>query len=172
MIWKLLQNQDLQQRYYDWIVKIMNYQGKMQILPVDFEQPWWTILWIQKGRIVAIFIAQVIWTLQWVLLPIFIAWAIESRNYGYLLGIILVRVVSVYLVTWIFYQNAILQLQAMQGIYVNAITTLLQVDPIHHATKSTGQIIAKVERGSDAFEDILDIITFEVLNIGIGLISV
>ena len=48
----------------------------------------------------------------------------------------------------------------------------LTTDPIHHSTKSSGKILAKVNRGSDSYENVLDILTFDMLSVAINALTV
>jgi ABC-type multidrug transport system fused ATPase/permease subunit len=48
----------------------------------------------------------------------------------------------------------------------------LTTDPIYHATRSSGEIISKLDRAWRSYEDFLDILTFEIIKIVISLITV
>ncbi|GAB4146653.1 MAG: hypothetical protein OHK0017_07440 [Patescibacteria group bacterium] len=168
----ILNNKDFQQKYYDWTVKIMNYRDKMKILPVNFFEPWWKVLAIQKWRFIAIALGTFVGDASWFLLPIMLGYAISQSNFILLAGILIARLAIIWMNHVIFYQIAITQLQAKQSIFTQAVEYLLKTDPLFHSTKSTGQVIAKVERGSDAYETLLDILTFELTNIVIGISSV
>lgn len=71
-----------------------------------------------------------------------------------------------------FHYNAILQIQTMGSVGYQANRYFLTVDPIYHSTKSSGQIVSKVQRGSGAYEDLLDIITFDLLGIITNFVTV
>ena len=58
--------------------------------------------------------------------------------------------------------NGVFQLQTIHSIEYSANQGLLEVDPIFHTTKSSGEILSKVQRGSDSYEDVMDILTFEL----------
>jgi ABC-type multidrug transport system fused ATPase/permease subunit len=47
----------------------------------------------------------------------------------------------------------------------------LKVDPKFHSTRSSGKIIAKVTRGSDSYENMLDVFVFEILNIAGNILA-
>ncbi len=54
-------------------------------------------------------------------------------------------------------------LRSTNSIYYHAHKRLLEADPSAHATKSSGMIIAKIERATQAFEDSCDILCFEMI---------
>ena len=54
----------------------------------------------------------------------------------------------------------------------NANKFFLTVDPINHSTKSSGQIISKIHRGSGSLADISDILIFEMLSTATNLVVI
>jgi len=80
------------------------------------------------------------------------------------------KAISTFGRNFLIYLNAPFQMKSVQSVDFCANKFLLEVDPIYHSTKSSGKIIAKVSRGSRAYETILDIISFEILNLVSGVV--
>ncbi len=158
--------------YFNFWVKISNYKSKMKLLEVDFNKPWWDIIWRQKTILISIWTIQMLNDISWIILPIVLAWVINDLNYLYLAYFILFKIALLWLSQLQWYINAILQLQSVRSVYFQAHKFFLTVDPIYHSTKNSGKILAKTERGSRGYEDLLDILTFEIIPIIIGIVSI
>ncbi|GAB4146649.1 MAG: hypothetical protein OHK0017_07430 [Patescibacteria group bacterium] len=167
-----LVNKQVEKRFFDFMVKVHNYEKSMKIFDVDFSKPWWDVILRQKFLVTAIVAAQIVFNVYDTLFPVMIGWAISRTNAMELAVIIAGRIGVIFLGNAIMYLNPILQLQAVGSVEYSANKFFLTVDPIHHTTRSSGQIVAKVERGSSSFEDMLDFITFEVLTLFISLATV
>lgn len=59
--------------------------------------------------------------------------------------------------------NQRFQLQVIHSIHYNAHQYLLKVDPRYHVHRSSGTVLAKIDRAARGYEEILDQITFEFL---------
>jgi ABC-type multidrug transport system fused ATPase/permease subunit len=60
----------------------------------------------------------------------------------------------------------------MYSIHYNAHQYFLTVDPIAHSTRSSGKIIAKISRVVDAYEDFMDILLINILQVVIGTVAI
>ncbi len=71
-------------------------------------------------------------------------------------------------VTWLYNVmlgfNTRFQLQTMTSVEQSAQEFFLTVDPICHSTKSTGQILSKIMRAGPAFEDVIDMVIFDLVS--------
>jgi ABC-type transport system involved in Fe-S cluster assembly fused permease/ATPase subunit len=69
------------------------------------------------------------------------------------------------------YVNSWYQTQLIHSVGYWAVRFFLTVDPITHSTRSSGKIIAKVNRGSESYETFLDIFSFDVWQTMVGMIT-
>lgn len=129
----------------------------MEVIPIDFEKPWWKPLWDKKLVLGLDLISEIIQSVYSSLTPLIIAYAIYNQNYyifGYFaLGVLLVefmnRLVARARIQYI--------LEIENSINYQAYRFFLTVDPIFHTTKSSGQIISKIERDSRSYGDLIDL---------------
>jgi ABC-type multidrug transport system fused ATPase/permease subunit len=139
---------------------------------VDFEKPWWDILLKQKRFLIPQILNEIFLIAFLTLIPLFLVQIFTFKRLDYFLIFGLVwAVMSLipWFVFWSFYAPMVSQ--STQSIYYSAVKYFLTVDPIFHATKSSGQIIAKVTRGSEVFEDLVDRALFDLMKIFVGLIT-
>jgi ABC-type multidrug transport system fused ATPase/permease subunit len=153
---------DFQQRYYKFWTRLFNYEKRIDLIPVNFNKPWWTIIWQQKFICLALFITLGAINIFDSTIMVLIARSLEVQDFNMLVIIVLVRVLLIAVLIFVMTWNPILQLTAMKSVFFSANKRLLEVDPISHSTKSSGVIVSKINKGSDAYENLLDIITFDL----------
>jgi hypothetical protein len=155
--------QTLQTRYFDWMMRMFDYQSKMKIYPVNFNQPWWKIIWHQKKLFIALLVMQGGLSYYDSLAFLWLSVAIQGMNFGQIVVLFGVRILLTLLFHVVFYYNAIFQLSTIHSVSYSATQFFLEVDPIYHSTRSSGKIISKTHQGSDSYESLLDVVTFELL---------
>jgi ABC-type multidrug transport system fused ATPase/permease subunit len=165
-------DEKFKQKLYNLVHDMEGYNKKMKLLSVDFNKPWWDIILKQKGLGIFVTVIQFVWSVTDSLFPLAVAFAINKSS----LLIFALAVGGRFLFTWMynimFHYNAIFQIQSMGSVEYEANKFFLTVDPVFHSTKSSGQIISKVNRGSAAYEDFLDVVTMDLLGIVTSLITV
>jgi ABC-type multidrug transport system fused ATPase/permease subunit len=152
---------------------MFSYFSHFNILKIDFNKPWWYLIWQQKWLFLAVLIPVTIMQIVWSLVPFFAAQLFETKSF--FLCVIL-------FITWIILEillglirvhvNAKFQLQCIHSIYQNAHMHLLTIDPKYHVYRSSGQVLAKIERAARGYEDFADHITFELIPLVVGLLTV
>ena len=160
------------QDFYPKIEKITGFQKRIKIFDVDFEKPWWHILLRQKKVIAPLVLNEVFLVSFLTLIPLFLVQIIAFKRVDYFIIFSIVWAIMnliPWVVFWITYAPMVSQ--STQSIYYSAVKYFLTVDPIFHTTKSSGQIIAKVTRGSEVFEDLVDSMLFDLMKIFVGLIT-
>lgn len=160
------------QDFYPKIEKITGFQKRIKIFDVDFEKPWSHILLKQKTVVIPQVLNEIFLNAFLVLIPLFLVQIITTKRLDYFLIFAIVWAVMniiPWIVFWIFYAPMVSQ--STQSIYYSAVKYFLTVDPIFHTTRSSGQIIAKVTRGSEVFEDLIDRALYDLLKIFTGLIT-
>jgi hypothetical protein len=160
---------NFQQRYYNFFTKLFNYEKRIKLIPVDFNKPWWKIIWQQKMICLAVLISLGIINVYDSFIMVWIAQSIESQDLARLVIIVGIRILLIFSLFFTLNINVVLQLSSMKSVFFSANKRLLEVDPISHTTKSSGVIISKINKGSDAYENLLDIITFELYTIIMGI---
>jgi ABC-type multidrug transport system fused ATPase/permease subunit len=162
----------LSQSYFKFWMHFITFKNKAHLLSVDFHQPWWKIITDQKIYFFAILIAEAIDNAFYTLIPLFIGFLIASQKLYYFFIFMAAWGVTICIEFFALYLSAILQRQSIHSLLYYAHRFFLTVDPIYHATRSSGKIIGKIERGVNAYEDLLDVITFDLLPTVIGIITV
>jgi ABC-type multidrug transport system fused ATPase/permease subunit len=144
----------------------------MKILPVDFQKPWWDIILRQKKLALFAVISQFIGSIFDSIFPILVGYAVTTLDINLFIIVMIIRLTIIWVYNVMLRYNAIFQNQTMSSIDFNANQYFLTVDPIFHTMKSSGKIISKISRGSKSYEDVLDIVSFELLGIVTSLITV
>lgn len=162
----------LEKKWQQFWLAFYGFDKKMKILDVDFNQSWWIILWKQKLAFSVVFILEVITNTFNTVIPIAVGFSIANGNYNLFYGIIIARLCLTLVIQYFYGYNSVLQLQSVYSVYTSGLKFFLTVDPLFHSTRSSGTIISKLDRGSEAYENFLDIVTFEFLPTIIAIITV
>ena len=162
----------LEKRWEQFWLKFYGFDKKMKILEVDFSKPWWTIILQQKLACAVVLFLEVVTNTFNTIIPIVVGYSITVANYNLFYGVIIARLCLSFVFQYFYGYNAVLQLQAVNSVYTSSLKFFLTVDPLFHSTRSSGTIISKVDRGSGAYENFLDIICFEFLPTIIAIITV
>jgi ABC-type multidrug transport system fused ATPase/permease subunit len=158
-----------QTRYYNFFINLYKYEKRIKLSHVDFDEPWWNIILKQKLIFFAMLFAITAFSAYDSIMPTWIAQSIQANNINMLVGVILGRIAVALLVIFIFNYNPIFQLGTINSVFMSANKRVLEVDPINHSTKSSGVIISKINKGSAAYEDLLDVLSFELWRMIIGI---
>lgn len=140
------------------------------IFSIDFTKPWWLLIMRQKWVFLTILTVVTIIQVFWSIVPFVAAKIFEAPT---------PLACLILLGTWLFidmlcslvrvHLNTFFQLSIIHSIYHNAYSYLLTIDPHYHLYRSSGAVIAKIERGARSYEDFLDFITFELIPLIMGL---
>jgi ABC-type multidrug transport system fused ATPase/permease subunit len=170
-----IKNERLQRRSEKWypiFEKLFGYEKKVKILPVDFNKPWWQIIWDQKWQLAFCVAYELVDNVYQALIPIIIAFILTTGNYSYFFYFIIVAVSLQILGVFVFIIFSLLEAKTTYSVYSAANKFFLTVDPINHSTRSSGQIISKTSRGSERFEDILQMLLYDIIPIFATLITI
>ena len=159
-------------KVYSKLEKIFGFKKRITIFEVDFYKPWWYILVQQKWLFLSQLFNEIILKSFLTLIPLIVVSILAYRRLD-LLVIFIISWVVVNLIPWIIFLFGYgpFVSQSTQSIYYSAVKFFLTVDPIFHSTRSSGQIIAKVTRGSEVFENVVDMLLFDFFGTIIGLIT-
>lgn len=165
-------NPTIQKATFNFFKRITKFENRIILLNVDFEKPWWYILWQQKWMVLINFINQIGTGIIFAFVPLWLASVFNTGDFNNFIYLILVLVLFRIISFGLFYFDPLLRLQTMKSIEFSSSKFFLNVDPIYHSTRSTGQIVAKVTRGAAAYEGLIDLVQFQILNNIGGIIGV
>jgi ABC-type multidrug transport system fused ATPase/permease subunit len=156
--------------YYDFFYWLFNVLKPQCLIPVSFDKPWWLLFTRQKCRLVCVIVPNFVKRSVGIWSPIIFGYIFESARIDYLAYFTLMWIVLFVVDYFADYNFVQLQLST-QSIQYYAHQLLIKIDPVFHATRSTGTIIAKIERASYAYRDVLEIGIHELLFMVVGVIA-
>ena len=169
MFWNNPKNQE---KIYKFVNDTEKLESKIQILPVNFEKPWWDLILKQKRALILMLSSEIFGNVFIVIFPILIGLAITNNNFILFSVIILMMFFDTWTNNFIVKIQNIAQINCMKSVEYRANEYFLTVDPIAHSTQSSGQIISKITQGASGYEDILDLLGSEILAIVVSFITV
>ncbi|GAB4146645.1 MAG: hypothetical protein OHK0017_07420 [Patescibacteria group bacterium] len=161
----LRENFEFSKKYFPILDQISGLKKRMHLQQVNFIEPWWKIIWDNRNLLAISLLIESVAQVFIAAVPAVVGWAINSSNWIILLYLILFWVLVATSLIISNYLNVIAAGQIIYSVHYQAVKFFLTVDPIFHSTRSSGQIIAKVNRGSEAYESFLDTIWFDLLKI-------
>lgn len=164
---------NLPNSYRQFWQNTLKLEEKMTLHEIDFEKSWWAAIMTEKWKFIGVIIVKIINSLFTQVAPLMLAYFIENLMFWRLAIIILGgRVLLMAFEIFLnYYNSTLLQLNIRQSVAYSANKFFLTVDPIWHSTRESGKIISKVQKASWSFEDILDIICFQITPLIISLFS-
>lgn len=146
-------------------------KSSLQLISIDFTKPWWYLILKQKWLALSVLISIILQSLFLTLSPFLITLVLEKSSWS--LFILTCAIASLSELNSIaqFFGNIRLQLQCIHSIYFNAHHYLLGIDPHCHIKRSSGTLLAKIERAARGYERILDELTFEFIPLLVGTIT-
>jgi ABC-type multidrug transport system fused ATPase/permease subunit len=148
-------------------------EKRLSLLPIDFSKPWWQIIWDQKVRGIFVFTGLSISYVFSTQLPLYLGYIFENHRPD-LFAVLAVCWLGLYFFEYfVRLTNTVFQVHCIHSIYFAAHQFFLKVDPIFHSERSSGVVINKTQRASQAYEDLLDSFTSNgMLEMFIGAITV
>lgn len=147
-------------------------KSSISLVSIAFDKPWWRIIAGQPFYLVTLIVSVVLRDLFWTLEPFLVAFVLEYQSWSFF---------GVACILWILSEcnlivtavvNPRFQLSIIHSIFYSAHQRLLVIDPKYHTKRSSGVILAKIERAARGYEDLLDQMTFEFAPLCIGVVSV
>ncbi len=163
---------NLPKAYYHFWKNLVDFKHKAHILPINFEQPWWHVIWVQKKYFFSILLAETLDNAFYTLIPLFVGFLVATQKLYFFFIFMAFWGIAICIEYGALYLSAILQRQSIHSLLYYAHRFFLTVDPIYHTTRSSGKIIGKIERGVNEYEDLLDIVSFDLLPTFIGILTV
>ncbi|MEI6729086.1 MAG: hypothetical protein WCK98_05580 [bacterium] len=159
-------------QFYEFFKRIWNFEKKQTLVEIDFEKPWWHMVKPYAKKYLLIVVSAFVEIAFLTLLPIVFSKIIQDQDYNLLAITAVFGAIIFSLRIWALHINIRELQQSNKSLYYSADKFFLTVDPIAHATKSSGQIISKVDRGAAALIDIDAILSFDIYPVIFGLVAV
>lgn len=158
--------------FYRLFSQIWSFEKKQKLIIIDFEKPWWHMIKPFITQYLFIVFSSFIEIAFLTLLPIVFVKIIQSQDY-HLLGFVTISGVVIFAFRiWALQINTTCLQQLNRSVFYSVDKFFLTVDPSKQVTKSSGQIISKVDRSAAAIIDIISILTFDIYPVFFALIVV
>jgi ABC-type multidrug transport system fused ATPase/permease subunit len=155
---------DLQTKYYDFLTKLFRFENKIKLYPVDFARPWYNVFWHEKIKFGLVFIIEILQAVYEAVLPLAVGYAILESKFEYVWWILGIYVGLEILNRIALYLWHLATGNTQSSILIAMQSFFLTTDPIHHATKSTGKIVSKIQAaGGRDFMVMMGTFMFEIL---------
>ncbi len=164
-------NEEISKKYFPILKKFFRYNKTAKIKPVDFDKPWWQIIWDQKFAYLMFLFGELLSSIFLSLVPLIIGFIVNSGQYYQFSYLILtwLSIMVLLFVTNYFYMAAMASVET--SVHYYAVRFFLTVDPIFHSTRSSGQVISKINRGSESYEAVTDLLTSEIFRIVVKVLT-
>lgn len=157
--------------YYFWL-RLANFGKKASIFPIDFNEHWMHVIGKRKGHLLISMLCITFVQFFYAIYPIIVEYIMQLQSFTYFVYLILFWMLIIVFEFISVYSAAYLEVQCVNSIMYNAIEHFLTIDPLYHTLKSTGKLVAKVERCARAYENLIDMMLWEILTVVISVISV
>lgn len=150
-------------KFLAFLHKIFGFEKHLQLEKIDFNESWLHFLLSNKILPCIIIFNHVFKGISDPLLALLFAQKIEERDmYGIIIVVflfILIRLIN----HGLFYFDIVYRVTKTQSVVVSSYEYLLKCDPIYHTSRSSGQIISKIQRASKRMKEIIDKISFDII---------
>jgi ABC-type bacteriocin/lantibiotic exporter with double-glycine peptidase domain len=145
----------LYDQYYHTVSRFFNSQKSFKYVPIDLNKPWWNIFMEFKVPLVFEIINELIQAIFGTLTPIIIGYGITQRDLRAIIffgiGYFILEIGNRIIIR----RYDIATVSIKESFRYDALKYFLTVDPIFHSTKSSGQVISKIQGGTDDITTIL-----------------
>jgi len=149
----------------DWVNRYAKFDQVIEILPIDFDQHWIRLLFLQKKYLFINLINGVMFPSFIALFPLIVGYSVEGGRLDLLATTILTLLVLRLINWWTFRYHPIYVINIYHSVKTRAYEYLIKVDPLFHSTRSSGQIISKINRGSQSLMALVEMMLFSALSL-------
>jgi ABC-type multidrug transport system fused ATPase/permease subunit len=151
-----------QTRYYNFWTRFVNSNKFVNIYSLDFQKPFWQYLFHDRFQVAMLLVHRILTSMFNPIFLIFITKAILERDLSLFLVCSAAKIFQQLIITF-FNRGFVYMYDNAQASFKTSVQkTLIQIDPIFHTTKSSGEIVAKVERTSNSIHTFISTI-FEII---------
>ncbi len=131
-------------KYRELVIDFYDFENKVRLFDVDFTKKWWLYLFKRPAHLFYYVISRIIQVSFFTLTPIFIGYLVVNFSQinlmVYVLFSIFIRI-NIRLSNYVYK----LMIEDLRGsVQSSAYKYFLSTDPVNHSTKSTGQIVSKL----------------------------
>ena len=149
------------EKYYKIWMDLINLKAKVRFLEVDFDKPWWDVVWQQKWFVIIVFISSVLTNVFYTIIPLLLGAVVESMK-AFNLVYVAIAAITIHFIDYLgLHLLSIVEVQSIHSVYYGAHKFFLTVDPVYHTTQKVGRIVAKIERSARSLEFLLDTFQYE-----------
>lgn len=163
---------NLTDSYYRFWLNLANLPKKASIFPIDFDKSWFNVIRQRQGYGIITILCMCVIQYFYTVYPIYVGKIIESGNWNYFLLLMAVWCFIISLEYVSVYAAALMEIQCMNSVLYNSFKHFLTVDPIYHTLKSTGKLFSKITRCARSYENLLDIILWDLLPLTVSIVVV
>jgi hypothetical protein len=156
------QKQDISEKWFPRFERLFGYKNNIKMVDYGFQQPWYQIYRPYIGKLLVTLVVEMAIWVFFSYGPILITDIVKTRSLDGIYrfsGIFLVVYVVGY---WSLYSYCKAVAGVKYSIANSAYKYFLLVDPLNHATRSSGQVISKIDRATASVETLTDIVSFEL----------
>ena len=158
-------------KYFQPIYNYIGYDKKIKIVDFDFQKPWWDIMYKFKLGLGTEIFSSLVQVVFFSLFSFFIGQIFATRDINFLFILLFVWL-GVYLIIFFVKPFYILAQGSISHNIIYHSHKLMQfVDPIFHTSRSSGQILSKINRVSLDYFRFLDLINRDIIPFIIRAIS-
>ncbi len=143
----------------------------IRLILIDFTKPWWRIIVNQKWLALIVLFSVILRDVFWATVPFLIAFVLENSSWNFFIAACVLWSLIELNVIFLSPLNIRFQLQCIHSVFYSAHQYLLTIDPQYHIKRSSGVILAKIDRAARGYEEILDQVTYEFAPLIIGVIT-
>jgi ABC-type multidrug transport system fused ATPase/permease subunit len=155
-----------------FFILIKKLKDRLTLLNVDFSASWMDIIVAQKFYLIPAVIGEIIYSIFRPLIILLFGFVFASGRLDYFIYLFICWF-GVYVISFISRLcNSVIQLQTMHSMYYRAHQWFLQVDPMHHSRRSSGTILAKIDRASRSYEELMEALSLDMIQMIMGVTTV
>ncbi len=159
----------LTERYFTSLLRLFQVDTYSRLDAIDFHKPWWHTLLHHKWSLLFIVLGTIAWHCFFTLAPILIVHAFDPTASFTFFYVILLWLLSETFKHITFLLYACTSMIIPLSIQHTAYATLLEKK--HPLINTPGAIVAKIERCTQSYKELFDLMVFELVPIFTGLVT-
>jgi ABC-type multidrug transport system fused ATPase/permease subunit len=149
---------------FDKLIKLFNFNKNFVLVDVDFTKPWFQILLHFKYPLSLLLLNEIVFSSFFSVYPLLITKAIESNSVFNFIIVVLVYIFLKPILLYSIYNATGLIASIKSSVQTSSYNFLIMVDPLFHTTRSSGQIITKINKGSLVFDQMITIFITDLIS--------
>ena len=151
--------------------KLFGFQKHSKLIDIDFNKPVWNIYKKLKSLLLGVVTMVFIKELIVAILPGILVFVISNQKFDFLIYILVLVFIIAAVFYLEYYLSAILLNKLTFSLHTSAQKFFLTTDPINQSTRSSGQIISKVERASNSAQTLAEVAYIDLFPMVISIFA-